>query len=1138
MSGSSFRETWLSDQEFEIGRRLENASLVVEINLDEDEIRRAQDIYGQQAAVMLRRGGTPDTVIARYPALTLAILVGQAALGYEQNRYWDEFFARLDLARDQAFEQALRKALRRLLGRFGLREFPELASDYVQVMALHGGFPVFCAADIIYLLEERLVSGTEVTGAAVIEWLREPGKKHRMNDLDVPVRNFVRSGGEFAVDILDRIIEFVSFTAATDDWAQSDIDLDTSTTGLPTLLLDRLIDLLVEYPFGSGRRLAAPRQRRRRKPTIALSPVDRQVVVEVPYPDVDSEVPWRLSFDGESREALAMPGWGVRAGEEHPPTQVAVPSPVREILLQHVPSDESIQLAVIDKDDPVLLFDEAGRWIPRHTPLPRTCVLAVYPSDARIVDVATRRALSPLTATDTPVGWRGWVIAELDLSGSNSIALERGGRVAAGAVRSVRKAVAPTFEHGDVVHGLRTLNGLTVYGTRPEVVLPANTGRQPIAWRIRVRRPDSSMWLVDTEVLGIDEDLSIDPFESIEGAVLGLFDIHVSGPVGTDLRAQAFFVEGISVEYNQPFRCPVQGGLASVVATVDSESDLAVSTSRIDFGPGDRDRLLSVTRAERAYRLRLTPPYAQMRVDPVGSPAQWRTSASVLTPAELDENRTVALLAPGSAAAAFRLETDSGRALKDVEPATPHYDYFEVSSRVFVDAARAAGRCRVVAFVDDDEGRTTEIVLAHVRPTALCSGIAIDAGDLVLDNPADEQDLAINIWARTAPWLPVRSLTVTAGRAKLPDAYLGAGPLLADVFVDDPWVTITPPSWPDETAFEIVQSGWMHDVVTGRDHLARFLAGQGPAPADAVSMPEVWAALALLPQESDDVHTQQLRSALGRILADSPRAALGALGNSTIPLPEMMALFIQTGLVYRSYAASSTHNALHANPWVGCMIEISDLPSLHTRREYVAEERAQTHDYLEDKGGTTLIEVLRLGRSRNLYEGVFDKGTMLFDALPVARVEEIIENARLVPGALLDMDTRVSAVIDAFHIRQEWMANGWSPSFGSATLRSLDVIRRTRGQIHREVTARNEKLDGVDTTTNRWMLLPLQSLTFAVLARLEAHGMLRNSPVTADFQESWARLARLCPGMVMTDLLIAEAFVTHARHGDLIGELA
>ena len=1137
MGGTTFRQQWLADQEFEVGRRLEKASLVVEINFDEDELRRVQDGYGQRASELLRLGAPHAEIVSEMPALTLAILVGQAALGYEQNRYWDEFFARLDLERDQRFEHALRHSLDRLLGRFGLRRFPELKNEYVQVLALHAAFPVYCMRDILDLLEERMVAGTEVTGGAIIEWLREPGKKYRMNTLDVPVRNFVLHGGQLAVDILNRIIEFVEFTTENTEWAASEINLETSTTGLPTLLLDTLIDLLKERPFGSGPRPAAPRVRRRRRPTLAYLPLDRQVVVEVPYPDIAPDVPWRLSFDGVGREALAEPGWGVRADEEHPPTAVPVPGPVREITLQHPASEESATVTVVDKDDPLLIFDADGRWVPRHTMLPRECVLAVYPSDAQVVDAGTDMTLMPTVGVETPVGWTGWSAVELDLSTCRSIVLTRKGRRSLGGVRSVRDTTAPSFEHGEPIDGVQTLNGLTVYGSRPEVTLPANPGSQPIPWRVRAKRPDSTTWIVDTEIDGTDEDIAVDPFEHIDDAMLGMFEIQVSGPIGADIRQQVFLAEGIFVDYSRPFRFPATGGLIPVVATIGSEWDLDVPHPRVDFGAGDRDKLITVTQGERAYRLRLTPPYLQMRADRIGAPAQWRTAAAVLTPTELDEHRHIALQAPMVEAAVFQLEDMSGHRIKDVTPDTPHYEYFQAPSRVFFDVARDLGPCRIVALVDDEHGRTVKVVLVHVRPAALCAGITVSDGTLVLDDPADEEDLAVNVWARTAPWSKVQTLRVVDGCATLPDSHVDAGPLLVQVFVDDPWTTLTPPSWPGDSAFEVEQAGWMHDLSHERDNLSRFLAGAGPAPADAVSMPEVWAAFAVLPQDSEDTHTQQLRSALGRILAENPRSALEALGNSIIPLPEMMAMLIRTGLVYESYAADYTLNILHPNPWVGCMIEIADLPSLYARRNYVAGERIETIDYLEHKGGATLMEVLSRGKSADLYSGVFDRGTVQFAAMPASQVEAIIEHARLVPGALLDEDTRVSAAIDAFHTRDEWMERGASTSFVSAAVRSLDVIRRTRGPIYREVAARSETLDGVDTTRNQWMFLTLQSLTFAVLARMRARGMLRYPPVTADFEEQWAVMAQLCPRLVMSDLLIAEAFVTYARHGNLIGDI-
>ena len=86
--------------------------------------------------------------------------------------------------------------------------------------------------------------GRPANGAALLAWLDEPGKSYRANQLDVPVRNFFMYGAEFAVDILDRIIEFVEATSVDPQLLEA--DLDTSNTGLPEL--DELIQQLRRQP--------------------------------------------------------------------------------------------------------------------------------------------------------------------------------------------------------------------------------------------------------------------------------------------------------------------------------------------------------------------------------------------------------------------------------------------------------------------------------------------------------------------------------------------------------------------------------------------------------------------------------------------------------------------------------------------------------------------------------------------------------------------------------------------------------------------------------------------------------------------------------------------------------------------------
>jgi hypothetical protein len=75
---------WLSDEDHRLRAALDTVNLVVEMNLTADEIRRVQSRYGLAVEAYLKKGHGFATIANRYPALTLAALVGQAALGYDR----------------------------------------------------------------------------------------------------------------------------------------------------------------------------------------------------------------------------------------------------------------------------------------------------------------------------------------------------------------------------------------------------------------------------------------------------------------------------------------------------------------------------------------------------------------------------------------------------------------------------------------------------------------------------------------------------------------------------------------------------------------------------------------------------------------------------------------------------------------------------------------------------------------------------------------------------------------------------------------------------------------------------------------------------------------------------------------------
>jgi len=1133
----SFLKEQADDEEFRIRRGLEKVDLFFEFNLDEDELRRCQELFGRIAVHDVRLHDS-SRLIKRYPGLTLATLVGHAGLAYDQGRYWESFWDELGLERDQDFENALRKALASLLEKFGLRDFPEFRGrNYVMTMAMHAGIPVHCLGDLVETIEGHIRQGRDATGAALLEWMTAPGMAYRLNRLDVPVRNFLTYGGEIAIDVLDRIMEFLVYTLEhPDSW--NDLELDTSTTGLPSLLLSGLIEHLRERPFLTDEDGSTVPSgiRHRRIPLVSYSVQDDEVLVGVPYPDKDADTPWKLTIGGSTRDVYAESGWGVEDGE-HPSTPAAIVAPAREVLLVHAASGTNHNVPVFDSADPLLLFTVDGRLLRRSATLPRGLVLAMYPKDAHIVNAVSDAPVRTADDRRVPSGWSGWLVGTVDLTGHDSILLRRGGRPD-GPVRGVRSLGSPSIVYPNPMPGLFTPNGLRVYTDRPSVDLPPYVGSEPVVWQVRARRSGDRHWLVDVDWESGIEETTLDPFDGIEPGLLGLYEIEVGNGHGSNQQFTVLLAEGIGVDHGGPFRLPVTGGLAGSVSEVTSEHGLSVDTSTLAFDISDREREIRVRSGDRAQKLVVRPPYAETRIDTVGTPTQWRTSPRAINPRDLEEHATVAVRVPGAVRATIALLDHRKQPVQQEAPDSPSSNVFQVSTRRFVDTARRVGVCSLVALVDDETGTRHEITIADVRPTRLCEGVRLEGSALIFDELVNIEDPGVWVWAATAPWRPVTRLTINGERAVLPEELQNSGDLLVTVFADDPFAVVTRPTRPDRDALRVTQSGWVHDADPGLDGLAQFLSGSGELPLMRRATYGAWAALAILPWDASDPRSERMRSGLLRILGRHPREALEALGSSTIPQNEMMALLIRTQLVDRPFSSSNTLNDLHPHAWVGCMIEISDLPSLRDRGRAVAGEKAETLAYLETQGGQELLELLRTGKMSDPRSGVFDPNVLTVHGMTQEQVEELFEYFRLVPGALLDIDTRTSATVDAFHRRADWTLEVACRELPGHVSRVLRILKNASPALYDLVAARNEVLHGVDTSAHPWMLLSMQSLALAAVARLEALGEFEYSPMNAEMRNAWAVMAEYFPAMVAGDLLVAEALAAHLAYGDLIGEAA
>jgi hypothetical protein len=1116
---------WMSDTDFDWRERLKPVNLVIETDFSADEVRTAQSKYGTAAGHLLTRGWTHRNIIKRYPALTLMILVGHAALAYDQGAYWESFWDELGMPRCADFENEIRRSVVELLDKFSLARFPDIEREssrkYVMMFALHAGIPVHCLGDLLAVINDHISHGRPAKGAAVMEWLEEPGKEHRAAALDVPVRSFLVNGAEFAADILDRIIEFVEATTA--DPTLLDAELDASTTGLPSVLLDELVLRLRETPLQFERKRLTANSAQH--PTITYDVDDDEIVLVLPAPVVGSEVPWRVSLDGEVREVSSARKWG--GDMQSAAARVAVPGPAREIVISHAASSASSALPLVVKSDPLLTFDTSGRWIARRDAL-KDGVWAVFPDDHQLVDGPT---MSPVNCRDVgcPAGWHGWRSAFVELDDVSALQLCVDG-VTVGTQRWVRKDARPTFHLGPTVAGVLTADGRSVHCTRPWVMLPPSVTDPAPDWDVRVRRAGESEWIANESWAGEDIETCVDPFDDAEEPQLGLFEILVTGPLGSAARCVVFIAEGLDTTFDTLIRVPASGGLTPCIGEIAADRLSVSPAGPIKFGPRDLDVEVQLATCGSASTVVLKPPHVEIRTGEVGSPAVWRMTADVCDPDDFAQDRFVAIRASGVESADFGYFSTLGHLLQvDPRPRRRPGDAFESRIQQFADTVRTHPTGRIVATLRTDEG-PVEVTVLSAQPRCLASEVHLRDDALEFADVAAVDGLAAHVWSTTAPWCTAEVLPVVDGAAALPEHLVDGGELQCQLFVDDPWVFVDPPSTPGNSAFRVDQLGWREDGTSAQVKLSRYLAGVGRAPVGVGAIPEVWAALARL---DADGHAERFSNLIA-LLADEPRKAFECLGHSTIPAGDKMAMLVRSELVNQNYSSEQTSNELHAHPWFGCMVEIADLPSLYHRRNEARAERAATLGYLWDRGGEPLMELLKLGKTAHIHDSCFDANVLAMNAIPGNQVEAKLREIQLVPRAQLHPETQRAAVYEAFWRRREWMTSGWSPGFAQQTSFVISPVKRASALAHETIMMRSDPLLGIDVSVHPWMLMALQSLTLAFLARLEAHGRLGGQYLNSGLLADWARLAQLCPTMVANDLLIAEAVVLYDRCGDVI----
>jgi len=302
---------------------------------------------------------------------------------------------------------------------------------------------------------------------------------------------------------------------------------------------------------------------------------------------------------------------------------------------------------VTDSAAPLLAFDADGE--PVAAALPPEAVWLVYPEDRAL---RADRAPRVLVESRLPLTWKGWRLVQVDLAGVAWLELGPGGGDAPRR-HPVRGQPKPRLVTGAPVPGLRTADGLPVFGTLPMVRLPSSEVR----WQIEVRRAGPGPALRAVEASGDRWDPER-LWERLPRPVLGELVVTVTAldaPRAAGLRRAVAVAEGLAVSYSPALRLTGAEGLEPAEAVLSPAPGMTASP-RAAMIPSEVTGVgMTCVAGPVVLPLRVTPPHCRVRIEPEpgsgDTPTAWHSLGPLpLQAADLIRGGALHLDLPGTAA--------------------------------------------------------------------------------------------------------------------------------------------------------------------------------------------------------------------------------------------------------------------------------------------------------------------------------------------------------------------------------------------------------------------------------------------------------------------------------------------------------
>lgn len=1062
---------------------LRGLSLVVEAGIGLEERAPVVAVLGDAHRFWCSRGRPRDRFFENWAACVAVALSGVAAEHYQRGSFWPQLWKQVGLPEGRRSEWG--DGFARAVGKLGMPGFLGMPRSAIGPILMHAGIPDYCLDDYFQLIAQRRAAEPGLSAESFFEWaLADEG---RLVSLDVPARQFLTQGIEFAYDYVERSFDLLDRLERAEE--------DLSVVRLPPSMVEKARAKTSGHSAGGGVPFASER------PRIALDPFGQGVQVVLPAAESGNGVAhWYINADGLTSSVRSQAPWPGLA-EAVPATTFAISSPVRTVVVALAGTEYRLPLGVVDPAAPLIVFDERGQWLPAGPPLPPEDAWVLHPDDT---ELEVSGGLVVRTEVGLPFGWRGWRLRLVSLAEATSVALTGMSKT----TRLVGGRARPRLLCADPVPGLVTPYGRSVISDPPVLHLPGVPDVQ-VQWAIEIRMQGASTPVVSRLETVVGEREVTDLWADADRPLIGAFEVVVRGPLGRTLREVVFMAEGAGAQFEPEVRLLTGTGLTLGEARLTTTDGARFVPEMLEFGEEVRDQRAEYRTAGKSVPLVVRPPHMAV-LHESSEGAGWRTGPLRLeTDRLLDEAGALITRVPGAGRLPALRMMAMGETVQELPPSGPvREDTARYDLKKIKDTLARTQRAEFV--LDTMHG---PVPVATVRPPRLATGVVHELDSLRLIASVD--GLTAGVYVMHAPWHEPRVIPVTAeGRIPLPDDLTFAGPLLVHLQIDDPWAPVSWPRWPERYLTAVLpeyEDGYPRPKgdVPSRE-LSRFLVGEHPMPVFPGSPRRLWILHALADRLPRVVDITRFRQDCAVALRRSPEAALIVLAELGLSEEELAAALIGSGFAAHSTIGSKSAAGLWAlAPAVAALL--SDLNDGETRDEARRHCGPAKFDELRATGADSLVW-------SNPFEEDLD---LLLDMTP----EQMDTFWRLgrVPRPLLTAETRKAAARQVFLARDDPAIK----ALGAVAPSIVDRARRSLPAYGPSVLLDDQGGHaGSCGDTAGWRRVPAASAAMALLARCAARGDERSRAVEERHRTAWTRFAAVAPRLAMLDLVVAELLLS------------